>query len=123
MNNIQSGIPNIKKNADAFTALKDAVKYTHQTGTNDPAYRGMSAQLVLRYQAVLPEALETAYEDVAGANQLEYVLKRQFGKRDANYAFVSHRTTLAQLTMKISAERRAVLDQKAPQWAANFHAK
>jgi len=117
------GIPNIKKNADAYAALKDAVKYTHQAGANDPAYRGMSAQLVLRYQAVLPEALETAYEDVAGANQLECVLKRQFGKRDAKYACASHRTTLAQLTTKISAERRAVLDQKAQQWAADFPAK
>ncbi len=117
------GIPNIKKNADAYAALKDAVKYTHQAGANDPAYRGMSAQLVLRYQAVLPEALETAYEDVAGANHLECVLKRQFGKRDAKYACTSHRTTLAQLTTKISAERRAVLDQKAQQWAADFPAK
>lgn len=117
------GIPNIKKNADAYAALKDAVKYTHQAGANDPAYRGMSAQLVLRYQAVLPEALETAYEDVAGANHLECVLKRQFGKRDAKYACASHRTTLAQLTTKVSAERRAVLDQKAQQWAADFPAK
>ncbi|MFZ6642507.1 hypothetical protein ACO0LL_22470 [Undibacterium sp. TC4M20W] len=116
-------IPNIKKNADAFAALKDAVKYTHQAGASDPAYRGMSAQLVLRYLDVLPESLETAYEDVAGANQLECVLKRQFGKRDAKYACASHRTTLAQLTTKISAERRAILDQKAQQWGADFPIK
>lgn len=117
------GIPNIKKNADAYAALKDAVKYTHQAGVNDPAYRGMSAQLVLRYQTVLPEALETAYEDVAGANQLECVLKRKFGNRNAQYACTSHRTTLAQLTTKVSAERRAVLDQKARQWAEDFPVK
>lgn len=117
------GIPNIKKNADAYAALKDAVKYTHQAGANDPAYRSMSAQLVLRYQTVLPEALETAYEDVAGAHQLECVLKRQFGKRDAQYACMSNRSTLAQLITKIPAERRAVLDQKAQQWAADFPVK
>ncbi len=117
------GIPNIKKNADAYAALKDAVKYTHQAGANDPAYRGMSAQLVLRYHTVLSEALETAYEDVAGANQLECVLKRKFGNRNAQYACTSHRTTLAQLTTKVSAERRAVLDQKAQQWAADFPVK
>ncbi|MFZ6775779.1 hypothetical protein ACO0LD_03030 [Undibacterium sp. Ji83W] len=117
------GIQNIKKNADAYAALKDAVKYTHQAGANDPAYRGMSAQLVLRYQTVLPEALEPAYEDVAGANQLECVLKRKFGNRNAQYACTSHRTTLAQLTAKVSAERRAVLDQKAQQWAADFPVK
>jgi len=117
------GIPNIKKNADAYAALKDAVKYTHLAGASDPAYRGMSAQLVLRYQSVLPEALETAYEDVAGANQLECVLKRKFGKRDAQYACASHRTTLAQLTTKVPAERRAILDQRAQQWAADFPVK
>ncbi|MES2037411.1 MAG: hypothetical protein V4495_06205 [Pseudomonadota bacterium] len=117
------GIPNIKKNADTYAALKDAVKYTHQAGATDPAYRGMSAQLVLRYHTVLPEALETAYEDVAGANQLECVLKRKFGNRNAQYACTSHRTTLAQLTTKVSAERRAVLDQKAQQWAADFPVK
>lgn len=117
------GIPNIKKNADAYAALKDAVKYTHLAGATDPAYRGMSAQLVLRYQATLPEALETAYEDVAGANQLECVLKRKFSKRDAQFACSSHRTTLAQLITKIPAERRALLDQKAHQWAAGFPVK
>ncbi|MFZ6875581.1 hypothetical protein ACO0LF_26235 [Undibacterium sp. Di27W] len=117
------GIPNIKKNPDAYAALKDAVKYTHLAGVTDPAYRGMSAELVLRYQTTLPDALETAYEDVAGANQLECVLKRKFGKRDAQYACSSHRTTLAQLTTKIPAERRAALDQKAQQWAADFPVK
>jgi len=117
------GIADIKKYPDAFAALKDAVNYTHQAGANDPAYRGLSAQLVLRYQAVLPEAIETAYEDVAGANHLECVLKRKFGKRDAQYACASHRTTLAQLTTKISTERRAVLDKKALQWAAEFPVK
>ncbi|MBC3907455.1 hypothetical protein [Undibacterium umbellatum] len=118
-----AGIPNIKKHADAYAALKDAVKYAHQAGASDPAYRGISAQLVLRYHSVLPEALETAYEDVAGANQLECVLKRKFGKRDAQYACASHRTTLAQLTTKIPAERRVALDQKAQQWAAEFPVK
>ncbi|MFZ6657417.1 hypothetical protein [Undibacterium sp. TJN19] len=114
------GITDIKKYPEAFSALKDAVRYMHQAGTNDPAYRGMSAQLVLRYLAVLPESLETAYEDVSGANQLECVMKRTFGKRDQKFACASHRTTLAQLSVKLPAERRAELDAKGQQWAANF---
>jgi hypothetical protein len=114
------GIPDIKKYPEAFSALKDAVRYMHQAGLNDPAYRGISAQLVLRYLAALPDSLEMAYEDVSGANHVECVMKRTFGKRDQKFSCASHRTTLAQLSVKLPAERRAELDAKGQQWAANL---
>lgn len=117
------GIPNIKKNPEAFAALKDAVKYTHDAGAGDPAYRDMSAQIVLRYLSTLPESLETAYEDIAGANHLECVLKRKFGKRDTKFVCASQRSSLAQLSVKLPADRRAALDARAQQWAENLSAK
>ncbi|MFZ6723159.1 hypothetical protein [Undibacterium sp. Ji49W] len=118
-----TGIADIKKYDDAYAALRDAVSYMHQAGRKDPAYRGMSAQLVLRYVTALPERVETAYEDVSGANQLECVMKRKFANRDPQYACPMHRTTMAQLGVKLPAGRRAVLDAKGQQWAADFAAK
>ena len=117
------GIVDIKKNPEAYAALKDAVRYLHDAGAIDPAYRDMSAQIVLRYLPAIPESLEMAYEDVAGANFLECVLKRKFGKRDTKSACASQRSTMAQLSVKLPADRRTALDARAQQWAESFPAK
>ncbi|MFZ6769447.1 hypothetical protein ACO0LM_20540 [Undibacterium sp. Di26W] len=118
-----TGIADIKKYDYAYAALKDAINYMHQAGKKDPAYRGLSAQLVLRYVTALPERVESAYEDVSGANQLECVMKRKFANRDARYVCSSHRTTMAQLGVKLPAGRRPVLDAKGQQWAEDFPVK
>ena len=112
-----AGIPNIRKQPAAFAALKDAVRYNHEVGRVDPGYRALSASLVARYASDLPEAVDDAYADAMGAYEFDCVLKRKFGRRLQDAACADDRQTLAQLRTKVSAEKRAVLDEAARTWA------
>jgi len=115
-------ITDIRKQAPAWRALNQAVKYGHQAGAFDVGYKGAAAQLVVRYAAELPEQLEAAYEDAAAVYEYDCVLKRQFGRRDRNAGCASARTTRARLLPLVAAERRQVLDVSARQWAEQLPA-
>lgn len=112
-----AGIPNIRKQPAAYAALKDAVRYNHEVGRVDPGYRALSASLVARYAQALPEALDDAYGDAMGAYEFDCVLKRKFGRRLQDAACADDRQTLAQLRTKVSADKRAALDEAARTWA------
>jgi hypothetical protein len=112
-----AGIAQIEKNATAFKALKEAVKYTHEAGRFDPGYKSMSAQTVARYANVLPEHLEVAYADAAGAYAFDCVLKRSVGHRQAEDACPMIRPARAQLMRKVAPARRAALDAEGQAWA------
>lgn len=112
-----TGIPHIAKNPVAFKALKDSVKYTHEAGAFDVAYKSMAAQTVARYAAALPELVDQGYADAAGAYAFDCILKRKVGHRTPANACPMVRPARAQLLPKVAPARRAVLDAEGEAWA------
>jgi hypothetical protein len=117
-----AGIPEIAKKPASLKALKEALRYSHQAGAFDPGYRGMSAQLAARYATALPESVEDAYADAAGAYEFDCVLKRPYDKRDSKFACAMIRPAKAQLSLKVAPARRAQLDATAKAWAQGIPA-
>lgn len=117
-----AGIPDIRKQAAAWRALNQAVKFGHQAGAFDVGMKGASAQLVSRYAADLPQHLEGAYEDAAAVYEFDCVLKRRFGRRDRDAGCASARATRAKLIARVPAARRQTLDASARLWAERLPA-
>lgn len=117
-----AGIPDIRKQAAAWRALNQAVKFGHQAGAFDVGMKGASAQLVSRYAADLPQQLEGAYEDAAAVYEFDCVLKRRFGRRDRDAGCASARATRAKLIARVPAARRQTLDASARLWAERLPA-
>lgn len=115
-------ITGIRKQAAAWQALNQAVKYGRQAGAFDVGYKGATAQLVVRYSAELPEHVEAAYEDAAAVYEYDCILKRQFGRRDRAAGCASARASRARLIPLVTAERRQALDISARQWAEQLPA-
>lgn len=112
-----AGIANIGKHPVALKALKDRVKYLRQAGQFDPAYKSMAARTAAKYIAALPELIEPAYADAAGAYAVDCILKRKIGERSAATGCAMIRPTRAQLMTKVAPARRAILDAEADAWA------
>lgn len=119
---LPKAIPGIRKQAAAWRALNQAVKYGHQAGSFDVGFKDMSAQTVLRYAADLPEHYEAAYEDAEAVYEFDCVLKRQFGRRDRSAGCASARSARARLIPLVAVERRQALDVSARQWAEHLPA-
>ena len=117
-----TGIADIQNRPAALAALKDAVSLAHQAGSFDPGYRAIAATLVARYQRVLPDRLESAYEDAAGVYEFDCVLKRAYGRRAAGAACASSRAVRAQLMRHLAPERRSRLDLAGRTWAEQVQA-
>ncbi|MFZ6874355.1 hypothetical protein ACO0LF_20035 [Undibacterium sp. Di27W] len=116
-----AGIPNIELQPVALKALNDAVRYTHQAGVFDPGYKSLSAQTVVRYAAALPERIDEAYADAAGAYAYDCVLKLPYGMRVTDAGCATDRTARAELTPRVTPERRAAADAAAQKWAEKLH--
>ena len=115
---LNSGIPQINQHPEAWKALTDAVFWTHLGGQQNLSLRLLSANLVLKYNSVLPEAIETAYLDAAGAYAYHCVLKRQPESRQQDFSCGESRRVRATLTPLVQADKRTVLDEQASLWAA-----
>lgn len=119
--NSPPGIPDIAKRPAVLADLKDLVARAHAAGAFDPAYKRISAEWVAKYAVALGDAKPQAYEDAAGAYQLDCVLKHAIGKRDVQYSCQADRRVLAQLLPGVPAAFRAQADQRAAQWAQRFN--
>ncbi|MBI3729936.1 MAG: hypothetical protein HY254_16615 [Burkholderiales bacterium] len=116
-----TGIPNIELRPDALKTLNDAVRYTHQAGVFDPGYKSLSAQTVVRYATALPERIDDAYADAAGAYAYDCVLKLPYGTRVTAAGCAIGRTARAELIPRVTPERRAAADAAAQEWAEKLH--